>query len=298
VVPEPGHSRPAGAYQHDRIKTARAANCTTRSPIRLQPTAAGERVHADECRALAQSYTPALSSADARYAADACIVSGVVGYPTVPGNDLGSVDPRELSTRREPVRLAAGRKALHVDNLALANGEDHEPIPATIAGCTPGCGRDDLVADLSELRCDFRWTPATTLIELKLQGLPGLVRPSSTRSLFPPQVPGSEAAPLAALVDQSQERLDVSLVQRLDRDPQLVDHDRDRKPTLNAADSRGPAVSRERAPLSYADHDRRRGRLDQSRGRWRYRSAFLGAVANPATCHVTRGELPLWLCGR
>ena len=52
------------------------------------------------------------------------------------------------------------------------------------------------------------------------------------------------------------------------------------------------------SPVWTARRDPRRGRLDPSRGRWRYRSAFLGAVANPATCHVTRRELPLWLCGR
>ena len=164
-------------------------------------------------------------------AADACVVS-VVGYPTVLGNDSGSVDLRELSTRREPVRVAAGREALHIDDLALAKGEDHEPILATIARRAPGCGRHDLVADLSELWCDLKWT-AATLVELKLQDLPGLVRAASTRSLFPPQVAGGDAAPLAVLVDQSQERLGVSLIQRLDSDPQLVDHDGDRRLELS-----------------------------------------------------------------
>jgi hypothetical protein len=62
----------------------------------------------------------------------------VVGYPVVLGKEFGSVDLRELATRREPVRVAAGREALHVDDLALAKGEDHNPIWATSARAPQG----------------------------------------------------------------------------------------------------------------------------------------------------------------
>lgn len=65
---------------------------------------------------------------------------------------------------------------------------------------------------------------SAALVELELQDLPGLVRPASTRGVLPPQVTTADAAPLAVFVDQCNEWLRITPVERIDRGPQLVDH--------------------------------------------------------------------------
>src|SRR5581483_8087040 len=109
---------------------------------------------------------------------------------------------------------------LHVDDLAVADGEDHEALLVGVARFGPGRGTDDLVTELHELRPDADLTGAFP--QLDLQDLPGLVRTASTGCPLPPQMPAGEATPFAVLVEQREERLRVPLVERVDRSPQLV----------------------------------------------------------------------------
>ena len=125
----------------------------------------------------------------------------------------------------EPFGGAARREPLHVDDLVVADGEDHEALLVALARRAPRCRPNDLVADLHELRVDPSLAP-TTLPALELQDLPGLVRTASTRRVLPPQVPAGDAPPFAVLVDQSDERFDIPVVECGDRGPQLVDHQR------------------------------------------------------------------------
>ena len=128
-----------------------------------------------------------------------------------------------LSALRKALGLSARGEALHVNDLAVADGEDHEAVSLRLAGRPPGGGPDDLVADLREGGLDPHQLRAV-LPPLELQDLTGLVRPSSTGRVLPPKVPVRDATPFAVLVDQRNERLDISLVEGLDRRSQVIDH--------------------------------------------------------------------------
>jgi len=120
---------------------------------------------------------------------------------------------------------------LHVDDLAVTDGEDLEALLTAAVGCEPAGRADDLVADLGELRRNHD-LPFAALAELELQDLPGLVRAVSRRSLLPPQMSPRDAAPLVPLGDQRDKGLWVTPTERLGSDAQLVDHGNDHARSL------------------------------------------------------------------
>ena len=121
---------------------------------------------------------------------------------------------RALSTLREPLGLTARRTPLHVDDLAVAHCEHHEPLLMAVIRRSPRGRPDDLVTYLRELGRDSGQM-RTLLLQLELQDLTGVVGTASTRRLLPPQMAVGDSAPFAVLVDKRKKRLRVSAVERI-----------------------------------------------------------------------------------
>jgi|GEM_PF-3835366 len=151
-------------------------------------------------------------------------LDGVLEVLVVAGNDQEEcVAKLDASRAGESLGLPAGRAALHVDDLAVPEGEYLEALLAG-AGLHPSGGADDdAVADLGELGLDVD-SIVTSFADLESQDLTGLVGAVSGGCAFPPQVPVWDAAPFAFVRDQLRERTGVAAVERLRCRMELVDH--------------------------------------------------------------------------
>lgn len=130
------------------------------------------------------------------------------------------------SSAREPLGLAAGRAALHVDDLAVTEREHLKALLPRAGLVHPQRGADDhVVADSGEFGLHVD-SPGAAFVDLEGQDLTGLVGPVSGRRPLPPQMATGDAAPFALVGDQLGERSRVASVEGIRRRPELVDHDR------------------------------------------------------------------------
>lgn len=95
----------------------------------------------------------------------------------------------------EAFGLAAAFEPLHVDDLAVVEGEDLVALLAAARCLQVGRGDDDVVAHLLEFRFHIQRLIAAFL-ELELQDLTGLIGAASGGRLLPPEVSMRDAAPL------------------------------------------------------------------------------------------------------
>jgi hypothetical protein len=114
---------------------------------------------------------------------------------------------------------------LHVDDLAVTNGEHLEALDAPAISSEPGSRTDDLIADLPELRLHLGPSLAS-LLNLESQDLTGLVGTASSGRAFPPQVTMRDPAPFVLRRDQRDKRLRIASVERVGCSAQLLDHKR------------------------------------------------------------------------
>jgi hypothetical protein len=127
-----------------------------------------------------------------------------------------------------PTRKALGfpprGAALHVDDLALKEGQHLIALVSSPVGACPVCRADDrLVADLRELGLHFEPLPAP-LLDLELEDLTGLARAVSGRGALPPEEPARDAAPLGIFSEEGGEGFRVASIERLGCRPKPVDH--------------------------------------------------------------------------
>ena len=140
----------------------------------------------------------------------------------------GTVDQSPLLVARlagssEAFGLSTACEALHVGDLAVADGEDLVSLLSPARRVQASGGDDDVVADLPEFGLDVERLVAA-FSALELQDLTGLVRTASGRCLFPPEVSVRDAPPLRVCVEQGDERLEVSAIQSLGGTSKFVEH--------------------------------------------------------------------------
>jgi hypothetical protein len=116
----------------------------------------------------------------------------------------------------------SGGAALHVDNLAVPESDDHGiPSSESSLGISQLRRADDLVVtDAGERQILNR--PAASCV----QDLTGLVWAASGGCVLPPEVSLGWAAPLGVFREQGHERLRVAAIQSLGCSTKLVDHGR------------------------------------------------------------------------
>jgi hypothetical protein len=108
--------------------------------------------------------------------------------------------------------------ALHVGDLAVAEGDHLEALcMAPVSGNPAGCTDDLVLRDLHELRLHLDPLVAA-LVNLELQDLTGLVRPASRWCVLPPETTVRDAPPLRIFGEERRERLRIAMIERLDRD--------------------------------------------------------------------------------
>src|SRR5262249_23536938 len=119
---------------------------------------------------------------------------------------------------------AARLTPLHVDDLAVAKGQDLVALsPATAFVRPHGRADDRVLPDLREVGSNVDPPPAA-LSDLEFQDLTGLVGASSGRGSSPPEVALRDPSPLCVLREQCCERLRVSTIQRFGRRTKLLEH--------------------------------------------------------------------------
>jgi hypothetical protein len=116
----------------------------------------------------------------------------------------------------------SGGAALHVDNLAVAEGDDHGIPPPQLPVLIPQlrCSDDLVVTDAGEgqiLDC-----PSAACV----QDLTGLVWPASGGCVLPPEVSLGRPTPLCVFCEERDERLGIAAIQGLGCSTKLVDHSR------------------------------------------------------------------------
>lgn len=131
-----------------------------------------------------------------------------------------------LAASSEPLGFPTRTTALHVDDLAFAEGDDLIALDVLAALVLPNGRADDpVVPDQCELGRNAPWL-AAALLDLETQDLTGLVRSASGRGVFPPEVAVGDATPLGIVGEKRRQRRRVTLVQRLGRSTELIDHRR------------------------------------------------------------------------
>ena len=126
----------------------------------------------------------------------------------------------------EPFCMPPRRAALHIDDLAVAEGKHLVALLPRAVLVYPLCRADDhVVADAGESWPDIDSTVAV-LVDLEGQDLTGLVGPASGRPAFPPEVAVRDATPFTVVGDQVGERARVASMQCVRRSLKFLDHDR------------------------------------------------------------------------